>query len=476
MEYSGTAEEGHRISDRVAIGWLANDRIKDPLWKNLLQQIAEFYCIEAEIHGYEYQFYHEDPAELCRQARDVGCTHVLILKIGLFPVQLLDYFTSWFENYYNGEVFYGHVLDKGDLYYEIHPQCMLVDVNWFCEHVGVFEQRFRGRLADFVQPQRSAENFHNEYTPKWVKQGEVIRTYEGTCWGWNIVEEGLQTETGIGIWPQKIRDTYHYAYGEVEQDYIGKKAKIISSLCQKESFYIANTEDFKLESTPEYKDHEVHRTIYCTAGGMSAPFLAYQHFGTAEENQKLVIMDRSMIAIGMSDAVWHSFKPTKQTYKQWCRDYFSKYKWMKRLCQGVHNIERFSDFIDYHEGFKEYFEERFKTLDRDYEEIDLLDFDDLKMVLVRYTLKEAARNPDTQYEAYINLSNIFHFYQTAAFHNTEERIAIKNKVEEFFREINSKYHNVRLFIIGARGAFNFTGYVAFSEEGAAIAKDIFPWT
>ena len=109
---------------------------------------------------------------------------------------------------------------------------------------------------------------------------------------------------------------------------------------------------------------------------MSAPFLAYQHLGTAEENQKLVIMDRSMVAIGMSDAIFHSFKPTKQTYKQWCIDYFSKYKWMKRLCQGVHNIERFSDFIDYHEGFKEYFEEIFKDLDRDYEEIDLLDFDD----------------------------------------------------------------------------------------------------
>ena len=69
MEYSGTAEEGHRISTQVAVGWLGNERIADPLWKNMLQNVAEFYCVEAEIHGYTHQFYDEDPAKLCEKAK-----------------------------------------------------------------------------------------------------------------------------------------------------------------------------------------------------------------------------------------------------------------------------------------------------------------------------------------------------------------------------------------------------------------------
>lgn len=476
MEYSGTSEEGHRIASKVAIGWLGNDRIHDVLWKCMLENIAEFYCIEAYIHGFKHQFYADSPGDLCHMAKEEGCSHVLILKIGILPTQLLDKFTDWFENEYNGEVFTGHVLDKGDLYYEIHPQCMLVDVNWFCENLTAFQQRFRNKEIDFIEPIRSEENFHDEYTPHWVKQGTETRTYKGTCWGWNIVSEGLKTETGIGIWPMKIRDTYQYAYGEVAQDYHGKKANIIGYLQNKETFYIANTEDFTLPDTIPEKDPDIKRIILCTGGGLMAPFLAYNNFGNNIDNQKIVVMDRAQISLGMSDMIFGQFDPEKETYFDFMQNYFAKYQWMKRLVQGAHRLKGMSEYVDYHDAFKSYYNTTFKKLNRDFELIDLFDFNSFKRILIRHAVKPASEDPHSQYEVFINFSNVFHFYQSSVFFNMKEREKIKSDIEKFLTDLDNKMPHVNFNIIGPGGVFRFSHYIPYSMEGAAVAKEIFPWT
>lgn len=475
MEYSGTSEEGHRIANKVAIGWLGNERIHDPLWKITLQNVAEFYCVEAEIHGYKHQFYDNDPAELCRKANEAGCSHILIMKIGLFPQQLLDKFTEWFENYYNGEVFTGHVLDKGNLYYEIHPQCMFIDVKWFCDNLTEFAQRFRNRQIDFIEPIRSTDNFHDHYTPHWVKQGTETKTYEGTCWGWNVVSEGLKAPTGIGIWPMKMRDTYTYAYAEVQQDYIGKKARILGHLQNKEQFFIANTEDFKLPEQIPNPDPNVQRIIFCTAGGLSAPFLSYNYFGQVTENQKVIVIDRSGIALGLSNHIFENFDPNVTTYKNYMTEYFSKFMWMRKLVQGVHRLDAMSDYVNYHDSFKKYFVNEWKDVDKEFKVIDLFDVDHIKKLFRNYVIDPAEDLPERKFEVYVNLSNVFHFYQSSVFFSIKERVQIKESIESFFNEINSKYDNIELQLIGPGGRFKYNGYIPFSMEGAQVAKDIFPW-
>lgn len=476
MLYSGTSEEGHRISDRVAIGWLGNPRIADPLWKNMLQNVAEFYCVEAEVHGFKYQFYDENPAELCKKAQEAGCSHMLICKVGLFPQQLFDKFTEWFENYYNGEVFVGHVLDKGDLYYEIHPQCMLVDVDWFNNRCGEFSQRFRGRKWKTAEPIRSTENFHGEYTPKWVRGVGEEKEYEGSCWGYNVVEAGLQHKNGIGIWPKKIRETYWYAYGEVLDDYVGKKAKIIGALQNKESFYIANTEDFTLPDQPPKVDPSIKRRMFCTSGGLMAPFLTYNHFGNVTADQHVIVMDRSGVALGLSDTIFNEFKPSKETYFDWCSDYLGKYKWQRKIIQGKHRLKSMSEYVQYHDGFKEYYEDTFNQVPRDFEELDLFDVDDFKHILEKWAFIDARDNKDSKYEVYICLSNVFHFYQSAVFFNIKEREKIKADIEQYLRDIKEELPNVTLHIIGPGGQFEYNGYIPFSMQGAEKAKEIFPWT
>ena len=55
---------------------------------------------------------------------------------------------------------------------------------------------------------------------------------------------------------------------------------------------------------------------------------------------------------------------------------------------------------------------------------------------VRHALKDAGRNKDKQFELYINLSNVFHFYQSAVFFNVKERDKAKTDIENYLREVH----------------------------------------
>lgn len=474
MKYSGVSEEGHKIANDVAIGWLGNTRIQDPFWEQLLHNVAEFYTMEANIHGYRHIFYDDDPAELCKKAKDAGCSKVLMLKIGLFPSNLFDEFTKWYENIYNGEVFTGHVLDKGNLYYEIHPQVMFVDVNWFCDNLSEFAQRFRGRECEFIKPLRSEDNFHDEYTPKWVKQGNELHTYEGTCWGWNVVEEGLKSETGIGIWPEMIRRTYFYSYPEVEDDYINKKADIFDKMHGKETFYIGNTEDFTLPKTLHKGDDNTHKMLVCTAGGLSAVFTGFKQFGQSN-NCSIRLMDRSTMALGVSKHIFDNWDPNEETYKDFILDYFNAYPWTKGLALGIHKMDAISEYMEYHEELRAYFNNQFAETPKYYWKIDVFDSRAFIRGLERLINDHMENNPGVPLEMYIHLSNVFHYFQSSFYFSYNERWKQAKYIERKLTWLkNQNKDMLELLLIGPNGVDRYNGYVPFSVDGVDILR-IFPW-
>ena len=157
-------------------------------------------------------------------------------------------------------------------------------------------------------------------------------------------------------------------------------------------------------------------------------------------------------------------------------EYFKDYGWMKKLVQGVHRLGAMSDYINYHDAFKDYWETEWEVMPRDFEHIELFNFDSFKRILVRYALKDAGRNKDKQFELYINLSNVFHFYQSAVFFNVQERDKAKTDIENYLREVHSQFPNVNINVIGPGGVFKFNHYLPFSTKGQKIVEEIFPWT
>lgn len=472
MKYSGVSEEGHRIADEVALGWLGNTRIVDPLWEQILHNVTEFYTMDADIHGYTNIFYDDDPAELCRKAKDAGCSKILIMKVGLFPRTLLDDFTQWYDNVYNGEVFVGHVLDKDSLYYEIHPQLMLVDVNWFCDTLTEFAQRFRGRDIDFIEPIRSEDNFHDGYTPKWVKQGTETRTYHGTCWGWNVVKAGLETDTGIGIWPMKLRETYDYSYPEVEQDYIHKKAYIQDLMHGKETFYVGNTEDFALPSKLLKGDENTHKMIICTAGGLSAVFAGFRHFGDSP-NVSFRIMDRSNMALGVQKAIFENWNPYEMSYKDFILNYFKAVPWAKKLCLGIHKLDALSEFMEYNDEMKDYFNNQFKDTFKNYQQSDFYNAERYMRKIEEFITDHNSRTQEP-IELYISMSNVFHYFQSAVYYDYNERFKQAKYIETKLSELLRKYDNLYILMIGPSGTAEYDGYIPFSIQGIETLR-ILPW-
>ena len=53
---------------------------------------------------------------------------------------------------------------------------------------------------------------------------------------------------------------------------------------------------------------------------------------------------------------------------------------------------------------------------------------------------------------------------------------IKSDIEKFLTDLDNKMPHVNFNIIGPGGVFRFSHYIPYSMEGAAVAKEIFPWT
>ena len=124
-----------RTSDRrLGLGWLNNKRIKNPLLKEMLYNASEFWCINAHSCGWDKQFCEDSIEDLMTKAIDAGLDNILIIKIGITLPFLLESFGNWFKKEYKGEVLCGHILDKGEEYYELHPQCLMIDVKWEKNH------------------------------------------------------------------------------------------------------------------------------------------------------------------------------------------------------------------------------------------------------------------------------------------------------------------------------------------------------
>ena len=128
-------------------------------------------------------------------------------------------------------------------------------------------------------------------------------------------------------------------------------------------------------------------------------------------------------------------------------------------------------YVNYHDAFKDYWETEWEVMPRDFEHIELFNFDSFKKNPCKHALKDAGRNKDKQFELYINLSNVFHFYQSAVFFNVQEEI--KQKQIYNYLKIHSQFPNVNINVIGPGGVFKFNHYLPFSAEGQKIVRRSF---
>lgn len=139
----------------------------------------------------------------------------------------------------------GHILDRGDAYYELHQQCYLINLKKYKDLN--FPEIGNLSLSDKhtqIKPNRSTDNIHNDYTPLWISSGDNQKTYYHKCHGWNIVRVALQNNYTIEAFRNNVRENKKHLYPESPKDFYKHLEYVYykERYCANEFIHTAHTE------------------------------------------------------------------------------------------------------------------------------------------------------------------------------------------------------------------------------------------
>jgi hypothetical protein len=147
-------------------------------------------------------------------------SHAVVCAMGTIWADNKDFFTLLDEKCTTEFFVMGHILDKKTGYYELHPQCFVINLKTYTD-LGHPELGSPQLDSPHIQlaPIRSEENFHDDYTPMSVKTGNINKQYHHKCHGWNILSIGFNNNLEVIPFPVEMRDSKRYFYPDDQKDF-----------------------------------------------------------------------------------------------------------------------------------------------------------------------------------------------------------------------------------------------------------------
>jgi len=208
-----------------------------------------------------------------------------------------------------------HILEWGNDWYELHHQFVLVNVkNW----LAAGTPSYGGWEPDVdVLPviERSKENFHDHYTPLWIKPtGDHMWIYHEKQ-GWNFIGEAFDKGFDIINWDQTIRSKRTYYYPETDSELfynclinrshnkeitnLNQRKLINEVIGMKNQVWILNSEDMNVMSNGNNYD-----VIALPASGFK--YLDVFKSNALKPNGKIVIYDYNQTSIDWIKLIYQS--------------------------------------------------------------------------------------------------------------------------------------------------------------------------
>jgi hypothetical protein len=158
----------------------------------------------------------------------------------------------------------GHPLWKPGCWLELHPQFFIVNLKAWVE---VDKPKFgdwhhKEQMLPIIE--RSLENFHDDYTPLWVKPTGQFAMQEHAGQGWKLLESMFKNNWPVITLTESLRFSKFYNYPEHEtllfKDSINKlesyngqnwnQTKAINDArCVKDQIWLFNSEDMTIHNT-----------------------------------------------------------------------------------------------------------------------------------------------------------------------------------------------------------------------------------
>lgn len=210
---------------------LFEDGLANSLCLNMLDQFGEVLEAVRYVYGIDQVTVGSDMNRLVAKSKSSSSRWGMFFRIGNHVT--FSFMRNMWNNLNTADrdtAVIGHVLDRGDRYYELHEQAFILNLEKFRITTDIGYQPTPGSKPVI---QRSTENYHDDYTPTWVKPGQGHLEVLNPAPGADLVVFGI-THGGCRPFDEKERRGRYYMYPEwnfvnnlhkVEQDISNTQTK-----------------------------------------------------------------------------------------------------------------------------------------------------------------------------------------------------------------------------------------------------------
>lgn len=200
--------------------WDRSDAIKNDFVSKRCRDLTTFY-IDSCFPGVSY-LEHSNIDALLRTAAATNSRWLLVQARGhlLLRFDFYQELERFLASPPSSFLIMGHILDRKDQYFEIHNQCFLINLDLY-RKLGqpAFGLEQPGTLPSIStrlpKPIRSPDNFHDDYTPPWLKpDGTNEAEYSNLKDGHGIIAASLRAGLNVQGFPSQLRDKKHFLYPE----------------------------------------------------------------------------------------------------------------------------------------------------------------------------------------------------------------------------------------------------------------------
>ena len=175
------------------------------------------------LYANEYDVYQTQSEDIVlKYVEQLGYKYAVIFSTGTEFINGTDFFKNVEQLIISNNFFIaGHILDRGDAYYELHHQCYVVNLQQY-KALGypVIGKQELGAAHTQYAPIRSLANWHDNYTPKTVSAGIHQQSYNHKCHGWNILTTAFDANLPILIFGEEIRNSKKHYYPENQEEFL----------------------------------------------------------------------------------------------------------------------------------------------------------------------------------------------------------------------------------------------------------------
>lgn len=365
---------------------------------------------------------------ILQQALDGKFTHCVVVAAGCQIKNLR--FHHDIKEFIESNTFgvAGHPLWKTDgRWLELHHQFFIVNLNAWkdvdCPEFGTWETA--PRMLPVLE--RSEENFHDDYTPLWVKTTGKHAMQPGACQGWKLMAAMFDGGYEVITLTEKIRLSKFYTYPEHETAKFEESIRTLTpyegqnwnqdkwindSKFVKDQIWLFNSEYMKIPNQGMYE------LAVSTASG----FKIFDMFKSPRltETAKIIIYDFNIKSLEWYKHFysWHNEDLLECIRAFPDRDHFTWVgQWDPTFIENQGFRDGLATVYDYYgeENFKEYWR-KFKATPVTFEQLDLY----LKPEKLACLMSSPGRK-------FVNLTNIFSTDATQVIFGQAECIAAQGR-------------------------------------------------